>query len=239
MPRITHEQIEKEIAAKNYTLVDDSNYTNMNSFISIRCPEGHLIETTLADFRRASFTCPVCDKNISFINPKVVPEKGKCHRIIAFDQATEKFGLSIFDNGKLTFYSLYTFTGDVINRLVKIRKFINEIVIKEWKPDFIVMEDIQYQSNGLMTFKVLAMLLGIIQEICCAQGIDYEVVSPNVWRKYAGTAGKSRREEKMLSVAVVREKYDIKVSDDVAEAILIGRYAATVHKKEIPMAFGK
>ena len=43
----------------------------------------------------------------------------------------------------------------------------------------------------------------------------------------------------MLSVAAVREKYNINVSDDVAEAILIGRYGAMMHQKGIKMAFGK
>jgi hypothetical protein len=43
----------------------------------------------------------------------------------------------------------------------------------------------------------------------------------------------------MLSVALVKEKYGVKVSDDVAEAILIGRYGAMNHKPEIKMAFGK
>ena len=42
------------------------------------------------------------------------------------------------------------------------------------------MEDIQYQQNGILTFKVLAMLLGVVQEICCEHNIDFEVVSPNV-----------------------------------------------------------
>ena len=95
------------------------------------------------------------------------------------------------------------------------------------------MEDIQYQQNGLMTFKVLAMLLGIIQELCREHEIEFDAVAPNVWRKYAGTAGKTRREEKMLSVAVVKEKYGIQVTDDVAEAILIGRYGSLMHKKEV------
>ena len=43
----------------------------------------------------------------------------------------------------------------------------------------------------------------------------------------------------MLSVAVVKEKYNINVSDDIAEAILIGQYGSRMHKKEIPLAFGK
>ena len=41
------------------------------------------------------------------------------------------------------------------------------------------MEDIQYQ-NGIITFKILAMLLGIIEEVCAENNIPYEVVSPNV-----------------------------------------------------------
>lgn len=101
------------------------------------------------------------------------------------------------------------------------------------------MEDIQYQ-NGILTYKVLAMLLGVIQTICSEKEIPFECVSPNVWRKYAGTCGKTRREEKMLSVAVVKEKYNIKVSDDVAEAILIGRYGVMTHGGvKISMAFGE
>jgi hypothetical protein len=42
------------------------------------------------------------------------------------------------------------------------------------------MEDIQYQQNGILTFKVLAMLLGVVQTCCAAAHIPYEAVSPNV-----------------------------------------------------------
>lgn len=239
MARLTHEQIKGEIEKCGYKLIDDSCYTSMNSPLIIECPKCHRIETSLADFRRPSFICPKCDTSIEFINPSTIPDKGNAYRIIAFDQATERFGLSIFDNGKLVFYSLYVFSGDLVNRLVKIKKFLEEIVLPLWKPDFVQMEDIQYQSNGLMTFKVLAMLLGVIQSVCCQNGVEFDAVSPNVWRKYAGTCGKDRRQEKMLSVAVVREKYNITVSDDVAESILIGRYACLTHKQGIPLAFGK
>ena len=148
MAKLTHQQILEEVQSRGYELVDDSLYTNMASRIIIKCPQGHLIETCLNDFRKVSFTCPVCDKDVSFINPKAVPIKNG-QRIIAFDQATERFGLSIFDNGKLVFYSLYTFSGELVNRLVKIKKFINDIVIKEWKPDIIIMEDIQYQNTQI------------------------------------------------------------------------------------------
>lgn len=230
MAKLNEEQIKEELQKKQYTLIDASNYKNMNSRITIKCPHGHLIETSMAEFRHPSFVCPSCDSNIDFINPRFVPKKeDKTFRLIGFDQATEKFGVSIWDNNKLVFYSLLTFSGDMIHRLIKIKKFIEEVVIPQWKPDFIVMEDIQYQQNGLTTYKVLAMLLGLIQVQLVEQGVKYEVVSPNVWRKYAGTCGKNRKEEKILSVAKVKEKYGINVSDDIAEAILIGWYGIRLH----------
>ena len=42
----------------------------------------------------------------------------------------------------------------------------------------------------------------------------------------------------MLSVATVKQKYQVNVSDDVAEAILIGSYGAKVHKASEVLAFG-
>ena len=236
MAKLSKEQIAEELKVKGYELIDAEHYQNMASRIIIKCPEGHLIETCMADFRKPSFTCPNCDKNIDFINPKAVPPK-KGYRVIAFDQATEHFGLSIFEDGELIFYNLYVFSGALNARMVKIKRLLENVIIPEWEPDFIVFEDIQMQ-NGYITFKVLAGLLGLIETICGDKEVPYEVVSPNVWRKFAGTCGKTRAEEKKLSIAVVQEKYGIKVSDDVAEAILIGRYGAMAHKPSVNMAFG-
>lgn len=237
MAKLSKEQIQTEVEAKGYKLLNADGYSNMNSIITVQCEKGHAIEVSMADFRRASFECPVCDSDVNFRNPIAVPEKGNV-RVIGFDQATEKFGLSIWDDGKLSFFNLYTFTGTLAQRLVKAKKLVEEIVIKEWKPDYIVMEDIQYQHGAVLTYKVLAMLLGIIEELCTEHGIKYEVVSPNVWRKFAGTCGKTRQEEKKLSVATVKQKYNVNVSDDVAEAILIGNYGAKVYRMDVGMAFG-
>ena len=129
MGRLTHEQIAAELISSGYKLIDDSQYTSMQSRITIECPKGHLIETCLADFRKPSFSCPVCDKNIDFINPREVPHKGDVYRVIAFDQATEKFGLSIFDDGKLVFYRLFNFSGDLNSRLVKIKKLLETVIL--------------------------------------------------------------------------------------------------------------
>lgn len=130
MGRLSVEDIRAEVQAKGYELVDASGYANMNSIITIRCSHGHIIKVSFADFRSASFTCPDCDHAVKFNNPTIVPPK-KGFRVIAFDQATEHFGLSIFDNGELVFFNLYTFVGNVTSRLAQIRNFIENIVIKE------------------------------------------------------------------------------------------------------------
>lgn len=130
MAKLTHEQITDEVNRLGYKLIDDSNYTSMNSRIIVECEKGHVIETCLADMRKPSFTCPGCDKDISFINPRVVPSKNGKYRVVAFDQATENFGVSIFDGGELVFYNLYRFSGSLVSRLVKIQKLLEDIVIK-------------------------------------------------------------------------------------------------------------
>ena len=238
MAKLSKEKIQQELQEKGFKLVDSSNYQTLASPIIIECEHGHKIEASLSDVRHPSFECPLCNHSVNFINPKAVPAK-KGYRLIAFDQATEHFGLSIWDNNELVFYSLYTFTGDVVTRLSKIQNFIENIVIKAWEPDCIIMEDIQQPHGAVMTFKVLAMLLGILEVTCLNNHINYEVVSPNVWRKYVGTCGKNRKEEKLLSVAVVKNKYNITVSDDVAEAILIGLYGTKMLKRTYNLAFGK
>ena len=95
MGRLSEEQIRAEVAAKGCTLVDCTGYVNINSTITVKCAKGHIFQTTLAAVRAPSFTCPQCDK-VVFANPTTVPPK-KGYRVIAFDQATEKFGISIFE----------------------------------------------------------------------------------------------------------------------------------------------
>lgn len=129
MAKLSNDKIAAEVAAKGFDLVDATNYENINSEIDVKCKNGHQFKTTLVSVRSASFCCPQCDRTL-FVNPSIVPAK-KGYRVIAFDQATEKFGLSIFDNGELVFYNLYSFVGHLENRLTQIRNFVRDVVIDE------------------------------------------------------------------------------------------------------------
>lgn len=228
MGKISHDQLVKEVNAKGYVLVDDSNYKNLKSPIVVRCLKGHEIETNLESFRHISFSCPICEGAVEFKKPTHVPQK-EGYRIVAFDQATEKCGVSIWDAGKLVYCDLFIFTGDMVSRLCKFKSLLEDIIIPNWEPDFLVFEDIQYQNN-IMTFKILAMLLGVAQTAARSKGIEFDVVLPKVWRSGLGYSGKNRAEEKALAKQKVKEWFNIDANEDMAEAILIGKYAAKFHK---------
>ena len=77
------------------------------------------------------------------------------------------------------------------------------------------------------------MLQGIIQVAAKKVDIPYEVVLAKVWRSGLGLWGKNRQEEKAVSKAKVKEWFGIDAQEDVAEAILIGKYATkTYHSKK-------
>ena len=94
MAKLTLEQIQAEVEQKGYKLLSAEGYSNLNSTIVVQCEKGHTIEVSMGDFRRASFECPICGSDVNFHNPIAVPQKTGT-RVIGFDQATERFGLSI------------------------------------------------------------------------------------------------------------------------------------------------
>lgn len=233
MAKLSNEQIAEEIKGKGYKLIDASSYENLESIITIQCSEGHIIETNLKSVRHHSFECPFCaSKDMKLELPRGVPQKNG-YRIIAFDQATENIGMSIWDNGKLVYFDLFKFTDKIlVNRLMKIQRLLEEVAIPIWKPDFLVFEDIQQQGPNVLTFKILSMLLGICEVTAAKYGVEYSTVAPSKWR--SGTnivgGGKQRIQQKKLAVQKVEELTGFKVTDDVAEAILIGKYASGKRK---------
>jgi Holliday junction resolvasome RuvABC endonuclease subunit len=146
------------------------------------------------------------------------------------DNATEKMGLSIYDNGKLVYYHLLVFSGNFDSRITKIFEVVTKVMIEGWKPDFIVMEDIQYQNN-YQTYKKLAMLLGVLTVAAKSAKLDYRIIAPVQWRSHYQISGK-RDDIKTKAVKLVNTMYNIDVIDDVAEAILIGHYIADIKYQE-------
>lgn len=224
---LSKEQIAAEVEAKGFKLVDASGYKNMDSDIVVECQHGHKFVTNVHAIRHPSFQCPECAKaQFTMVKPKAVPLKQPGdYRIIAFDQATYKMGMSIWDNGHLAYYDLFQFNDQITEvRLVKIERLLSEVVIPLWKPDLIVFEDIQEQGGikGMKTFKILAMLLGVCVTTAEKLGIKHIEYAPVVWRKEFGAISGGRQAEKSWAVNKVHELTGQWVNEDTSEAILIG-----------------
>ena len=86
-------------------------------------------------------------------------------------------------------------------------------------------EDIQLQNNvvqNVKTFKMLAEVFGVIHETLQEIGIEYYIIPPMVWKSTIGIAGKGREKEKSLAQKWVMENYNIKCTEDEADAACLG-----------------
>lgn len=224
---LSKDQIKAEVENKGFELVDASAYKNMQSDITVKCGKGHVFVTNITAVRHPSFQCPECAKEHFIIEkPKAVPVKQPgVFRVIAFDQATYKMGMSVWDNGKLVYYDLFQFNDAATeSRLVKIERLLSEVVVPIWKPDVVAFEDIQEQGGikGMKTFKILAMLLGVCLTTMERLHVQHVEYPPVVWRKTYGAISGGRNAEKAWAVNKVHELTGIWVNEDTSEAILIG-----------------
>lgn len=226
MAKLNEQEINGILESKGLTCLNIEEYQNLDSVLKFKCKNGHDLEASMRTIRNAHFKCPQCEGQASkgaVVNTTVLPQKTG-YRLVAIDNATHNAGVSVFDDNKLVYYHLYKYEGDTITRMVANRLFLEKEVIDNWQADMVVLEDIQYQNN-INTFKTLAMLLGSSLVSCAAKGVKTETSLSKVWRSHFMINGKTRIEQKKQAIDKVKVMYDIDVNDDVAEAILLGKYA--------------
>jgi len=233
---LSRASVKSAIYAKGYEVFNIEEYKSMDSLLDMKCPEGHSIRVSFKDFRRESFLCPSCEQdhgNIGSRSGYAEVEKKIGYRIVSIDQATGIAGLAVFDDGLLVHAEAIIIGGDLtIKRLANLHRLIVDICDK-LDPDYIIFEDIQLQSQGYKTFKVLAEALGICTVAAEINGVKSARVFNKVWQSYFGIAGKGRGEQKANVIKKVEEYYKERVSDDIADAILLGRYAVSQLSDEI------
>jgi Holliday junction resolvasome RuvABC endonuclease subunit len=229
---LSKKEITDLLDSKGFTAENIAAYKNLDTLLKLKCNNGHCIEASIKTVRNPNFKCPFCEGKTSsgtaIHNVSIPPKTG--HRVVAIDNASHNAGISVFDDGKLVFYHLYQFDGDTIKRLCDNRKLLNDEIAQKWKPDLVVLEDIQYQNN-IQTFKTLAMLLG--NSLVCMRdnNIRTETVLSKVWRAHFIINGKTRLQEKKQAIDKVKQMYNVDVNDDIAEAILLGKYAVDALRK--------
>lgn len=108
-------------------------------------------------------------------------------------------------------------------------------MIDQWHPNEVIFEDIQLQKDefgeNVITYKTLAMLQGVLKNYCYEHGVPYKIVPPGTWREHSGVKGKTRSDRKKSGQIRVKYFYNLDVSNDVADAILLGRYASAPQTK--------
>ena len=236
MGRLDKESIQKEIEAKGFEVVDISEYKNLTSPIKIKCKDGHITETTLSIFRRTAFNCPSCVGETSeFTDMKNLMVNTNAYRVVAFDQSSKVTAMSVFDDGKLVYYTVFQISGSLEARLIKFEQSMRKILTRI-KPDLVIFEDIQLQQNGnhqnVKTFKTLAMILGIAKKVAAELKLPHREIMNKVWQRTFNITGVSRREQKESVIRTVHSYYNITVSDDEGDAILLGLHAVSQLKSQ-------
>lgn len=144
-------------------------------------------------------------------------------KLLALDSSTKHTGFAIFEHGKLLKQGV--FDEDNPDLVKRMRKMISRIysLIRIEKPNIIVFEDVRILKNAHTTV-ALAEILGAVIGKCVDLNIQYESLSPASWRSKHGIqkAGAKREELKKLSVNKVKELYNSDVTDDEADAVLLG-----------------
>lgn len=227
MARLNENEIKEILEEKGFKPIDISEYKNVKSEIIIECDKGHKIQTTMETFKKKNFCCPNCQGIATNDIQEKIPDKENKYRIVAFDQASQKIGVSIYDDGKLVFYTLIQVSGDLDVRLNKIYRFIDTTVIPFWQPDYLIFEDIQLQNDNVQTFKILSMVLGTCISVAAKHNIPHTEIFNKVWQQKFNIKGVSRAEQKQAVIDTVKKYYNIDVTDDVADAILLGHFATT------------
>lgn len=241
MAKLKYEDIKKEVEDAGWQLLTEK-YTNLKTDMIFKCPNGHNNYYSLEKWKR-NHKCLTCENN-PFANVPTSPIKKKGYRILAFDQASITSGFSVFDNGDLITYGKWSSNGNrSIERITQTKAWV-ACMIDKWKPDLVIFEDIQYQKNldssgedgalgqmGVTTFKKLAALQGVLKNYCFENGIIYKIVPSVTWRAHSEIKGKARTDRKKNAQLKVKRFYDIEVDNDIADAILIGRWAVFDHSQ--------
>lgn len=145
-------------------------------------------------------------------------------KILAIDQSSRCNGYAIFEDDELIEVGTFTLSSDDVgNRLVQLRNTILDF-IDENEIDIVLFEDIQLQSGavGVTTYKVLAEVFGVIQELLTELNIEYHIVHSQTWKSVLNIKGKARTEQKRHAQEYVLNTFNKKVSQDAADAICIG-----------------
>jgi len=155
---------------------------------------------------------------------KIISENNKYYNIVlSLDQSTSCTAWSLYDNKKLIDYGERKFKNSNLNVRINDIKYLLEELVDKFKPDIICFEDIQNQRS-VVVYKALAELLGVLLDYCIEIKKPYDIIHTKTWASFFKIKGVKREEKKINTIDYIKEQFGIDVSDDIADAICIGKY---------------
>ena len=238
MAKIKLEDIQAELASEGWKVIS-TEYVNLDTEMCFECDQGHRVFVPWKKIRTKR-ECPTCKTAGHLSQEKdgeIVPKSKGVKRTLALDQASKVTGYAIFDDAKLIKYGTFsTSAADDISRFAMIRGWLLSL-ISTWRPDFVGIEGIQFQEEGggqkmgVTVFQTLARLQGVLMMACYDAKIPFEICPTNTWRHSCGVKGKTRTDKKRSMQLLVQQWYNLKVSEDEADAIGIGRHLVSYIQK--------
>lgn len=152
-------------------------------------------------------------------------------KLLALDQSSKITGWAVFENQQLVEYGkIDCGNADLPARLTQVRREVKDL-IQKFNIDEVVMEDIQLQNtvgNNVVTYKALAETIGVLSQMLHENGIPQSLLPSSTWKSQLGIKGRARVEQKRNAQLFINNTYNIKVIQDIADAICIG----TVYSKK-------
>lgn len=146
-------------------------------------------------------------------------------KLIAFDQSSTRSGYCIMEMETARIIEsgviIPNKNDQTIDRIIyTIKRCLHLVRTNEIA--FVFIEGVQVQKNPKV-YEVLAKLAGSLEIMLYEYGYIPNVVKASEWRKRVGIKNRKRAEVKKEAIELVKELYDLDVSEDEAEAVLFAR----------------
>lgn len=157
-------------------------------------------------------------------------------KIIGIDASSNKTGIAVFCDGEYIEHMLIDL-HKIKDPDIRIPKMMVEICkyIKKHGADKIIMEK-SMMKNNIDTVQKLSNIAGAVMLYAATKNMEFQFVYPSEWRKKIGLSQSSQIKREVLkeeAVQAVKKEYDMDVTDDEAEALLIARSGFDLPKIEI------
>lgn len=147
--------------------------------------------------------------------------------LLALDLSTQSSGWALKDlkTQELVDYGCITSSKkDAIVRITEMRSALSEILSAHPSIQKVIAEEVRLDNLNLHTQKLLTYTqFALIDSIYQTNPeIKYEFIQPSSWRSKIGIKtgrGIKRAELKKKDIEYVKDKYNIEVNDDIADAI--------------------